>query len=93
MELWDEIMTEQALLDRAVQELKPRGRKKAETEREYRMALSKRLTVLRAEGQPVTHLLDIAESLYDSAVEAINAQKLKIRILEGQLSREWGNTK
>lgn len=56
MELWDEIMTEQALLDRAVQELKPRGRKKAETEREYRMALSKRLTVLRAEGQPVTHL-------------------------------------
>ena len=109
MDLWDEIMTEQALLDRAVQELKPRGRKKAETEREYRMALSKRLTVLRAEGQPVTHLLDIAkgeediaklrmerdiaESLYDSAVEAINAQKLKIRILEGQLSREWGNTK
>lgn len=109
MELWDEIMTEQALLDRAVQELKPRGRKKAETEREYTMALSKRLTVLRAEGQPVTHLLDIAkgeediaklrmerdiaESLYDSAVEAINAQKLKIRILEGQLSREWGNTK
>ena len=109
MELWDEIMTEQALLDRAVQELKPRGRTKAETEREYRMALSKRLTVLRAEGQPVTHLLDIAkgeediaklrmerdiaESLYDSAVEAINAQKLKIRILEGQLSREWGNTK
>lgn len=62
-----------------------------------------------ARGQPVTHLLDIAkgeediaklrmerdiaESLYDSAVEAINAQKLKIRILEGQLSREWGNTK
>lgn len=34
MELWDEIMTEQALLDRAVQELKPRGRKKAETERD-----------------------------------------------------------
>lgn len=109
MELWDEIMTEQALLDRAVKELKPRGMKKAETEREYRMALSKRLTILRAEGQPVTHLLDIAkgeeeiaklrmerdiaESLYDSAVEAINAQKLKIRILEGQLSREWGNTK
>lgn len=28
MELWDEIMTEQALLDRAVQELKPRGRKR-----------------------------------------------------------------
>ena len=73
------------------------------------MCIRDRLTVLRAEGQPVTHLLDIAkgeeeiaklrmerdiaESLYDSAVEAINAQKLKIRILEGQLSREWGNTK
>lgn len=109
MELWDEIKTDLALLDRAVRELKPRGKAKAEKEHAYRLALSKRLTVLRAEGNPVTHLADIArgepeiarlrmerdiaESLYESAQESINVQKLKIRILESQLSREWGNTK
>lgn len=109
MELWDEICLEMKMLDRAVKELKPRGRNKAETEHAYRMALSKRLTELRAAGQPVTHLLDIAkgeetiarmrlerdlaESMYESAQEVINVQKLKIRILEGQLSREWGAVK
>lgn len=109
MELWDEIRAEQLLLDKAVAELKPRGKQKAYAEHAYRVALSKRLTELRAEGAAVTHLADIAkgeediaklrlerdiaESLYYSAQEAINVQKLKIRILEGQLSREWGNTK
>lgn len=36
---------------------------------------------------------DIAEAMYQSNQEHINATKLKLRILEGQLSREWGNTK
>lgn len=109
MELWQEIMDEQRLLDRAVRELKPRGKARAQAEHDYRVALSKRLMLLRAEGNAVTHLADIAkgepeiaelrlkrdiaESLYQSALESINVQKLKIRILEGQLSREWGNTK
>lgn len=109
MELWCEIKVELALLDRAVRELKPRGQKKAQTEHDYRVALSQRLTVLRAEGNPVTHLADIAkgeeniaklrlerdiaESLYESAQESINVEKLKIRVLEGQLNREWANTK
>ena len=108
-DLWEEIRLEQKLLDRAVAELKPRGRAKAQTEYEYKMALSKRLTELRARGEPVTHLADIARgmpdiaelrlkrdlacSLYEIAQEAINVQKLKIRIIENQLSREWGNVK
>lgn len=64
---------------------------------------------LRAEGMAVTHLLDIAkgeseiaklrmerdiaESLYKSCQEAINGYKVQIRILEGQLQREWGDSK
>lgn len=107
--MWQAIEEELKLLDAAVKALKPRGQKKAQTEHDYRVALSKRLLELRAAGQPVTHLLeiakgepeiagkrlerDIAESLYESAQEAINVQKLKIRVLENQLSREWGNTK
>lgn len=108
-DLWTEIRTEQKLLDRAVAELKPRGKMKAQTEYEYKLALSKRLLELRAAGEAVTHLADIARgmpdiaelrlkrdiasSLYESAQEAINVQKLKIRIIENQLSREWGNVK
>ncbi len=36
---------------------------------------------------------DIAQAMYQSNQEHINATKLKLRILEGQLNREWGNTK
>lgn len=36
---------------------------------------------------------DIAKALYDSNQEHINATKLKLRILEGQISREWSNRK
>ena len=106
MELWDEINTELTLLNRAVAELRVRGRAYAEAEYKYRVALSKRLTVLRAEGNPVTNLSDIArgeqeiaslkmqrdiaESLYQSNLEAINAYKLKLKLLDNQLGREWG---
>lgn len=109
MNLWNEINAEITLIDRAITELKERGRVRAETEYKYRMALSKRLTALRAEGNPVTHLADIAkgepviaklrlerdiaESLYESCSEAINVYKIKIRVMENQLSREWGNPK
>ena len=81
----------------------------ADKEFQYRTALSKRLTELRAEGQAVTHLADIArgepqiaklryerdiaQGLYESCKEAINVYKLKLKIWEAQFSREWGQTK
>lgn len=77
----------------------------AEKEKNYRIALSQRLTQLRAEGQAVTHLADIvrgeeqianlrfqrdvAEGMRNSARETINYLKLKLRILDSQLEREW----
>ena len=36
---------------------------------------------------------DVKESIYNANKEAINVLKLQIRILEAQLSREWGNAK
>lgn len=36
---------------------------------------------------------DIKEAVYEANKEAINAIKLKLRILEGQLNREYGNPK
>ena len=34
---------------------------------------------------------DIAKTLYDTNQEHINATKLKLRLLESQIQREWGN--
>lgn len=34
---------------------------------------------------------DVAECTYNTNLEHINVTKLKIRILEAQISREWGN--
>lgn len=107
--MWEEIEKYNNMLELAVTEMKSRSKKLAESEYYYRMALSKRLTELRAEGQAVTHLADIArgepeiaklrlnrdiaEGLYDSSQEAINVYKIKIRVLENQYAREWGQAK
>lgn len=36
---------------------------------------------------------DVAESMHQTAQENINSIKLQLRLLEGQLQREWSNTK
>lgn len=36
---------------------------------------------------------DVKEAVYQANLEAINSIKLKLRILENQLSREWGQAK
>lgn len=107
--MWEEIQKYSNLLETAITEMKARSKDKAKKEYLYRMELSKRLTELRAEGQAVTHLADIArgepkiaklryerdisQGLYDSAQEAINVYKIRLRVLENQFAREWGATK
>lgn len=36
---------------------------------------------------------DVKEAIYQANLEAINSTKLKLRILENQLNREWGQSK
>jgi len=36
---------------------------------------------------------DVKEAVYDANKEAINTLKLKLRIIENQLNREWSNSK
>jgi hypothetical protein len=107
--MWNEV--EQALNDlkSCVSEYKKYNYDYAIKERKYRVALSQKLTELRAAGEKVTHLADIArgipeiaqlrfdrdiaEGLKKSAEEGINYYKIKVRTLEGQLQREWGQAK
>ena len=107
--MWEQIEKYNNMLETAVSEMKSRSKKLAQAEYYYKTALSKRLVELRAEGQAVTHLADIArgepniaelrlkrdiaKGLYDSSQEAINMYKIRIRVLENQYAREWGACK
>lgn len=107
--MWEEIEQAMKDLETCVSEYKKYNKDYALKERKYRVLLSQRLTELRAAGEKVTHLADIArgqediaqlrfdrdiaEGLKKSAEEGINYYKIKIRVLEGQLNREWGQTK
>ena len=106
MELYAELDHKTKLLDVAVRELRARGTAYAQAEREYRVKKAEAILEERAKGTAATITLDIvkgrkdvaklcferdcAEVLYKSALEAINALKLQLRLLESQVQREWG---
>ena len=109
MELWEHIEEKSNLLDKAINDLAKNGYDLATKEREYKVAVNKKALELRADDMPVTLInqviygfediaklrfdRDTAEVKYNANQEYINTIKLQIRILEGQLSREYGNTK
>ena len=107
-DLYTEMQLNINMLDKAISESKARGSNSALCENRYRIALAKYMAERRAEGVPVTILSDISRgdpeiarlrmekdialSLYESSKEAINAYKLKIRVLNDQIAREWSKT-
>ena len=104
-DLINEIGQKSRLLDAAIRELGVRGRAYAQAERDYRVAMSRKILEERDKGTPVTIISDIcrgtpeiaklrferdrAEVVYKSTMEAINGYKLQIRILDAQVGREW----
>lgn len=107
--MWNDIENAIEDLKKTLSEYKKYQKDYAIKEKKYRVALSKRLLELRAEGQAVTHLADIARGMEDiaelrfqrdiaeglvrSAEEGINFYKLKIREMESQYNKEWGTVK
>ena len=105
-DLINEIGQKSRMLDTAVKELGTRGRAYAQAEHDYRVALAEKTLLERDKGTPATICSDvcrgdrriaklrlerdIAEVVYRSALEAINAIKLQIKILDAQIEREWG---
>lgn len=104
-DLISEIGAKSALLDTAVKQLGVRGRAYAQAEKDYRIAMARKVMEEREKGTPVTIISDVcrgnpeiaklrfdrdcAEVVYKSALEAINAIKLQIKILDAQVEREW----
>jgi len=84
-------------LNLAIKELKNRGINKAKTEAEYRKALAEKMLVERDKGMPVTIIndicrgdrniaklkmeRDIAETLYETCLQAIYATKLEMNMV------------
>lgn len=104
-DLFLEMQTKTALLDKALNELGRRGRAYAEAEQAYKIALRQEILKERDKGTPVTVISDIcrgqqeiaakrfqrdvAEAVYKAAMEAINVYKLEINIMREQIDREW----
>lgn len=97
------------LLDAALGAFGRRGKEYAEAEQNYRIALAEKMLELRADGQPVTIVPDLArgdrkiarlkfdrdakEAVYKAAQEAIQSYKLQMKLTEAQIEREWGKNK
>ena len=107
--MWQQIEKKSEMLDKAIKDLANNGYDFAEKEKKYKTAVSQKALELRANDTPVTLInqiiygykeiadlrfdRDVAEVKYNSNLEYINVIKLQIRLLENQLSREWGNAK
>lgn len=92
-------------LDYAVSTLRDSGAAYAKAYHDYRVELSNHVLALRAEGETATLAPLIArgnpkvaklkfdenstEAIYDANREAINATKLKIRVIENMIAREY----
>ena len=106
MDLYEEIQRLMAELTESIKRLRNNGAKLAEAERDYKMTLRQEALRLRAGDMAVTLInnviygvpevaekrfkRDVEQANYDANKEHINVTKLKLRILEAQLSREWG---
>ena len=106
MDLFEQVESLMAELTASIKQLRKNGEKLAESERDYKMTLTTEALRLRSEDMPVTLInstiyglkgvaekrfaRDVAQATYDANREHINITKLKLRILENQISREFG---
>ena len=93
------------LLTEALEECRMSGIKLAENEAEYRKALRIEITEARADKVPVTIISDLcrgipyiadlkqardsAEAIYKASQEAINVNKLRLRMVDADIQRTW----
>ena len=105
MDLYNELQSKITYLEGRIKSLAENGKQYALAYTNYRVALAKKLTLLKAEGYAITLAGDIArgdpeiaklkykeiatEAVYKANLEDINATKLHIKIIENQIEREY----
>ena len=106
MELYQELQQKTHELDVSIKALRKTGTEYAQAERAYKVKLREECLKLRDQGLAVGMIdktcygipsvaelrfkRDIAEVVYKANLEAINSYKLQMRLIEAQISREWG---
>lgn len=107
MDLLNELNQLTRELDVSIKMLRQTGTKYAEAERNYKVLLRQECLKLRDEGMAIGMIdktcygipsvadarlkRDICEATYKANQEAINSIKLRMRLIENQIGREWGN--
>ncbi len=93
-------------LEISIKELRRSGTNFATKEKEYKVLLREECLKLRDSGMAIGMIdktcygipsvaearfeRDVAETIYKANLEAINSIKLQLRLLEAQISREYG---
>ena len=109
IDLFNDIQDLTNKLDVSIKQMAKYGKELAEAESDYKITLRQEALKLRSSDMAVTLInqiiygvplvaekrlkRDIAETMYKTTQEYINTLKLRIRVLESQLQREWGNAK
>lgn len=104
-DLFLELQTKTEQLDKSVRQLRASGTDYAQAEKDYKVLLRQECLKLRDEGMAIGLIdktcygipavaearfrRDVAEAVYQANKEAINSIKLQLRLIEGQLNREW----
>lgn len=106
IDLYNELQQKTQQLDRSIKELRNSGTNYAQSEKDYKILLRQECLKLRDEGMAIGMIdktcygipsvaearfkRDVNEAIYKANLEAINSIKLQMRLIENQLSREWG---
>ena len=106
MDLQIDLIEKTKQLELSIKELRNSGTNYATAERDYKIKLREECLRLRDEGMAITLIdkvaygipsvaearfkRDVALTVYQANQEAINGIKLQLRLIEGQINREWG---
>nr|DAU77890.1 MAG TPA: hypothetical protein [Ackermannviridae sp.] len=105
-DLWQELKQKSDQLQASVKSLRKSGTEYAQAERDYKILLRQECLKLKDDGLAIGLIdktcygipsvaearfkRDVAEAVYKANSEAINSLKLQLRLLDSQISREWG---
>lgn len=108
MNLFEELQQKIKELEISVKQLRKSGTDYAQAERDYKILLRQECLKLRDEGMAIGMLdktcygipsvadarfnRDVKKTIYEANIEAIQSIKLQMRLIEGQLNREWNTS-
>ena len=107
LDLYNELQSKTKQLDMSIRQLRSTGTAYAQAEKEYKILLRTECLRLKDAGMAVGMIdktcygiptvaearfkRDVAKTVYTANLEAVNAIKLEMRLIESQIQREWGN--